>query len=100
MIDISKYADALFVSEPFRVAAASDLPQDKASGTFPGGYHFPITDYLRGQGMVHEAQRGTATRRLWCSANGCIVKTNDQQAQQCRDWHAHHSSWVISKSPV
>ena len=24
--------------------------------------------------MVHEAQRGTATRRLWCSANGCIVK--------------------------
>ena len=28
--------------------------------------------------MVHEAQRGT-TRRLWCSANGCIVKTNNNK---------------------
>jgi hypothetical protein len=80
MINKSKYADALSVSEPFRAATLRIYLKTKCQ-TFARGYHFPITDYLRGQGMVHETQRGTATRRLWSSANGCR-KTNDQQAQQ------------------
>ena len=41
MIDISRYADALFVSEPFRAAAASDLPQDRSVWNFCGRSSFP-----------------------------------------------------------